>query len=50
MFFKKKKYIFNLHLVLGFMICIPLILVALSGSLISYDKQIANLITKRYEE
>ncbi|ANE33263.1 putative iron-regulated membrane protein [Campylobacter hyointestinalis subsp. hyointestinalis LMG 9260] len=46
MFFKKKKYIFNLHLVLGFMICIPLILVALSGSLISYDKQIANLINK----
>ncbi|CUU78223.1 putative bifunctional protein: sulfite reductase [NADPH] flavoprotein alpha-component%3B iron-uptake factor [Campylobacter hyointestinalis subsp. hyointestinalis] len=46
MFFKKKKYIFNLHLVLGFMICIPLVLVALSGSLISYDKQIATLINK----
>ncbi|OCR92651.1 PepSY-associated TM helix domain-containing protein [Campylobacter fetus] len=46
MFFKKKKYIFNLHLILGFMICIPLILVAISGSLISYDKQIANLINQ----
>lgn len=28
------------------MICIPLVLVALSGSLISYDKQIATLINK----
>lgn len=41
---KKKKYIFNLHLVLGFVICIPLVLITLSGSLISYDKQISNLI------
>ncbi|AII15377.1 putative iron-regulated membrane protein [Campylobacter iguaniorum] len=44
MLFKKKKLIFNLHLILGFLACLPLIIIAVTGSMISYNNEIRNTI------
>lgn len=47
---KKKKFWFNIHLLLTFIFCIPLILVAVSGSILSYRSEIITALnTKNIE-
>ena len=44
MLFKKKKWIFNLHLIVAIMVVIPLFIVCITGAMLSYDKAIARAI------
>ena len=44
MLFKKKKWIFNLHLIVAIMVIIPLFIVCITGTMLSYDKAIVRAI------
>ena len=44
MLLKKKKWIFNLHLIVAIMVVIPLFIVCITGAMLSYDKAIARAI------
>lgn len=42
----KSKFIFNIHLILSIVFFIPLLAIALSGAIVSYQNEIANFINK----
>lgn len=44
MLLKKKKWIFNIHLIIAMIVIIPLFIICISGAMLSYDKPIAKAI------
>ncbi|MEE3704507.1 PepSY-associated TM helix domain-containing protein [Campylobacter sp. CX2-8023-23] len=44
MLLKKKKWIFNIHLIVAMILVIPLFIICISGAMLSYDKPIAKAI------